>query len=205
VVQPGAEFGNDFVIDYDRPKAADISRMIESHPGMTLEAHSTDYQKREALREMVEDNFTILKVGPWLTYALREGVFALAGIEKELLGASSGGRTPSGIEETLEAAMQANPDYWRKYYPGSPGEQLLQRRYSYSDRVRYYWQRPEVETALERLFSNLKLTGIPLSLLSQFLPGQYEAVREGRLGTDPSDLARDKIREVLRVYSYACN
>jgi D-tagatose-1,6-bisphosphate aldolase subunit GatZ/KbaZ len=203
VVQPGVEFGNDFIIDYDREKARDLSGMIEGYPGMTLEAHSTDYQKRENLRQMVEDNFSILKVGPWLTFALREAVQALSSIEMELISTDSS-RNLSGIGEVLEQEMMADPGYWQKYYPGTPAEQLLQRRYSFSDRVRYYWQRPRVEGALEKLFSNLRETGIPLSLLSQYLPVQYDSVREGCLRLDPESLARDKIRDVLRIYSFAC-
>ena len=180
VVQPGVEFGNDFVIDYDREKAGALAKAIESYDGMTLEAHSTDYQKKDNLRQMVEDNFSILKVGPWLTFAFREAVQALSAIEKELV-LSAGWNTVSGIEDVLEQEMMANPGYWQKYYPGTPGQQFLQRKYSFSDRVRYYWQQPPVEAALERLFSNLEETGIPLSLLSQFLPCQYESARQGVL------------------------
>lgn len=203
VVQPGVEFGNDFIIDYDREKARDLSGMIKRYPGMTLEAHSTDYQRRENLRQMVEDNFSILKVGPWLTFALREAVKALSSIEMELISTGSS-RSLSGIGDVLEQEMMADPGYWQKYYPGTPAEQFFQRRYSFSDRVRYYWQRPRVEGALEKLFSNLRETGIPLSLLSQYLPVQYDSVREGCLSLDPEALARDKVRDVLRIYSFAC-
>jgi D-tagatose-1,6-bisphosphate aldolase subunit GatZ/KbaZ len=203
VVQPGVEFGNDFIVDYDPEKAGALSRVIEGYEGMTLEAHSTDYQKKESLRQMVVDNFSILKVGPWLTFAFREAIQALSAIERELI--SAGGRkTCSGIEDVLEREMMDDQAYWLKYYPGTPGQQLLQRRYSFSDRVRYYWQRPAVEASLEKLFSNLEEMKIPLSLLSQYLPSQYESVREGRLVLDPKGLARDKIRDVLRIYSYAC-
>lgn len=203
VVQPGVEFGNDFIIDYNREKAGDLSKTIEGYSGMTLEAHSTDYQKKESLRQMVEDNFSILKVGPWLTFAFREAIQALSAIERELISTGHR-RTASGIEDVLEKEMTSDPDYWQKYYPGTPDQQYLQRRYSFSDRVRYYWQRPAVDAALDRLFTNLEETGIPLSLLSQYLPSQYESVREGCLVLNPEALARDKVRDVLRIYSYAC-
>ena len=203
VVQPGVEFGNDFIVDYDRQKARNLSAMIKDYPGMTFEAHSTDYQKPGNLRRMVEDSFSILKVGPWLTFALREGIRALSLIEGELFSAGIVDKA-SGVEEALEKEMLENPGYWSKYYPGNPGEQLMQRRFSFSDRVRYYWQRPAVEAALERLFSNLDSSGIPLSLLSQYLPGQCAAVREGRLKAYSRELAIDKVRDVLRIYSSAC-
>ena len=204
VVQPGVEFGNDFIIDYDREQAAALSGFIDDYPGMTFEAHSTDYQKKSALREMVEDNFTILKVGPWLTYALREGLIALGLIEREMIAALGRRTETSGLAEALETEMNSNPVYWEKYYPGTPGEKALQRKYSFSDRVRYYWQRPRVEKSVEQLFINLDSMEIPLSLLSQYLPFQYLAVREGRLDLSPRNIALDKVRDVLRLYSYAC-
>ena len=49
------------------------------------EAHSTDYQTQEALHALVRNHFAILKVGPGLTFAYREAVFALAMMENELV------------------------------------------------------------------------------------------------------------------------
>jgi len=84
VVQPGVEFGNAEIHDYDRKKAAVLSAFIKSQD-MVYEAHSTDYQTGSSLKEMVEDHFAILKVGPWLTYSFREAVFALEAIQNECL------------------------------------------------------------------------------------------------------------------------
>jgi len=47
-------------------------------PRLIYQGHSTDYQRLESLRAMVEDHFAILKVGPALRFALREAPFALA-------------------------------------------------------------------------------------------------------------------------------
>src|SRR6185295_18243387 len=77
VVQPGVEFGDATVFPYDRTKARELSKAIEKHGNLVFEAHSTDYQSAHALKELVEDHFAILKVGPWLTFAVREAVFAL--------------------------------------------------------------------------------------------------------------------------------
>ena len=52
---------------------------------MTYEVHATDYQSPGALAQMVRDHFTILKVGPCLTNAYREAIFALSHIETEWL------------------------------------------------------------------------------------------------------------------------
>ena len=180
VVQPGVEFGDASVFAYHRDKARPLSRQIEKHDGLVFEAHSTDYQTRQALKAMVEDHFAILKVGPWLTYAFREAIFALAEIEREWL-VEKKGITLSQIREALEKAMLANPVHWKKYYHGDEAYLSYARSYSYSDRCRYYWPQPEVDAALHNLLANLSDHPPPLPLLSQYLPVQYEAIRQGCL------------------------
>lgn len=203
VVQPGVEFGDAAVVEYRREKAAALSRLIEQYDTLVYEAHSTDYQAGEALRQMVEDHFAILKVGPGLTFALREAVFALAEIEKEWL-AGKKGVSLSNIRETIDAVMRENPRYWQKHYnKGSEAEIAFARRFSYSDRVRYYWPNPRIGQALDQLVWNLKTYPAPPALLSQYLPLQYRAVREQRLINDPLHLIRHKIMEVTAVYSAA--
>jgi D-tagatose-1,6-bisphosphate aldolase subunit GatZ/KbaZ len=201
VVQPGVEYGDDFVIPYDRGQASELSRYIETQP-LVYEAHSTDYQTRGALRKLVEDYFAILKVGPALTFAYREAIFALAMIEEEWLGGRPGVEL-SRIRQILEEVMLSRPKYWRKYYQGTPDQQCLARKYSYSDRVRYYWPDPAVKSGLERLFDNLSKGGVPLSLLSQFMPHQYARVRAGEIAPNPLAVTRDKVRSVLEDYCYA--
>ena len=88
VVQPGVEFGDDQVFHYDSKAAADLSAMIEKNDQFVYEAHSTDYQSETGLSNLVRDHYCILKVGPWLTFAYREALFALESMEKELLADS---------------------------------------------------------------------------------------------------------------------
>jgi len=199
VVQPGVEFGNETIHEYDRAAAAALARFIETIPGMAYEAHSTDYQTQAALRAMVEDHFCILKVGPGLTFAFREGVFALAEMEEAL-----GFQEPSHICETLEAEMLANPVFWQKYYHGSAQKQHFSRVYSFNDRIRYYWNTPRVQSAFSRLLKNLGNQPLPLSLVSQYLPAEYHKIREGKLLNHPRDLLLEHIMDVLEDYSFAC-
>jgi D-tagatose-1,6-bisphosphate aldolase subunit GatZ/KbaZ len=203
VVQPGVEFGDSSVFPYDRKKAHQLSEYAAKNWQGVYEAHSTDYQTADALREMVEDHFAILKVGPWLTFAFREAVFALAAIEEEWLGLKKGIRT-SRIRETLEAAMLEIPAHWRSYYQGDAAELQFARKYSYSDRSRYYWPQPQVAEALGRLIANLTAQPAPLSVISQFMAAQAVAIRTGALGNRPEDLIRAKILEVIDVYAFAC-
>jgi D-tagatose-1,6-bisphosphate aldolase subunit GatZ/KbaZ len=168
---------------------------------LVFEAHSTDYQTRANLRALVEDHWAVLKVGPALTFAMREALFALAAIENELV--AEGER--SELLSVVEHRMQEEPGYWEGYYPGGPAARHLLRRYSYSDRIRYYWAYPDVEDAQRRLFSNLAAREIPQPLLSQYLPRQYERVRHGGLESVPEALVFDRIRDTLQDYAVACN
>lgn len=201
VVQPGVEFGNDFVLDYNAEAAQSLSRTVEAHPKLVYEAHSTDYQTPRALAEMVRDHFAILKVGPALTFALREALFALAQIEDELLAPAE----RSHLISEMDAVMQVNPKYWQAYYPGSAKEQAFARKYSFSDRMRYYWVEPRAQAAVGSLIQNLKRNPPPAMLLSQYLPLSYRLVREGKLKNDPVALIQQSIAQVISDYRAACS
>lgn len=203
VVQPGVEFGDSSVFAYDHEKAAGLAAFGEKNWQGVFEAHSTDYQSAEGLREMVKDHFAILKVGPWFTFAFREAVFALAMVEEEWLGGRKG-ITRSGVREALDHAMVADPSHWKSYYYGDGAALHFARKYSYSDRSRYYWPQPAVQQALQRLLGNLAEYPAPLSLLSQYLPKQWEDIRAEKLLNDPVKLIHSWILEVIDNYAYAC-
>jgi D-tagatose-1,6-bisphosphate aldolase subunit GatZ/KbaZ len=203
VVQPGVEFGENVIFNYDRSKAKALSSALPKNPALVYEAHSTDYQSPIALQEMVEDHFAILKVGPWLTFAFREVVFALGAIEREWLAHKSSVKL-SQVRESLDAAMLRNPVYWRSYYHGDEDELRLARMFSYSDRCRYYWGDAIVQQELGQLRANLDGCPPSLSLVSQYLPLQYEAIQSGRLLARTEDMIQEHIRRVLRIYAAAC-
>jgi D-tagatose-1,6-bisphosphate aldolase subunit GatZ/KbaZ len=198
VVQPGVEFSDRSVQAYDRARAAGLCAAARSLPRLVLEGHSTDYQTPAALRAMVEDGVAVLKVGPALTFAMREALFALEHIERELAAAE-----PSRLGEELERAMLADPSHWRSYYRGSEAEQRLARRFSLLDRCRYYWTAPNVQRAFQRLLANLRRQPIPWTRASQYLPRQADRVREGGPATQPPELVLEAVREVLRGYARA--
>jgi D-tagatose-1,6-bisphosphate aldolase subunit GatZ/KbaZ len=202
VVQPGIEFSDTKVIDYDRIGAKGLSKYIQQKQNLVYEAHSTDYQYPDRLQQLVQDHFAILKVGPWLTFALRESVFALAAIEEELLSQKSN-VTISGMRDMIEKVMLKKPEYWQRHYHGRDSEKKLARGYSLSDRVRYYWPDKMIADSLSLLIHNLSQDKIPLSLISQYLPNQYWRVREKRIENHPVDLIYDKIGEVLKYYAQA--
>ncbi len=202
VVQPGVEFSDQAVHDYQPPQAEELSRFIKENPRLVYEAHSTDYQTPAALKNLVRDHFMILKVGPELTFQYREAIFALEKIEKEISGYRSNMEL-SRVSEVIEGEMVQDPGYWEDYYHGDEGYLSFARKYSLSDRIRYYWSKNSVQGALDQLMENLTSVEIPLGLVSQYLPRQYHKIRKGSLRPFPEDWIEDKITAVLRKYCRA--
>jgi D-tagatose-1,6-bisphosphate aldolase subunit GatZ/KbaZ len=200
VVQPGVEFDHYQVVDFQPGRVRELSAVVATQKQMLYEAHSTDYQTADNLRALVRGHFAILKVGPALSFALREALFALDQIETELLGSEHA----SGLRRTLLKAMESDPRYWQRYYSSSGAQLRLDWQYSLSDRIRYYWPQPAVSAALERLFANFGERAPPLALLSQYLPAGYQAVREGRIKPDARELAMHHVGLVLGQYAAAC-
>ena len=199
VVQPGVEFGDEQVFDYNSDAAKDLCGMLKDFPDFCFEGHSTDYQTPQCLYNMVTDGIAILKVGPALTYGLREALFSLSLMEKELVPAEE----RANFIETLEEVMLANPGNWAKHYHGDEKQLALCRKYSYSDRARYYIGQPEVVAAMDKLFENLRKYTIPMNMLHQYMPMSYNKVRTGELALDPRELAMDGVTMFLLDYEYA--
>jgi D-tagatose-1,6-bisphosphate aldolase subunit GatZ/KbaZ len=188
VVQPGVEFGHSDVIHFDAEKARALSASLSSLPGIVFEAHSTDYQTEEGLRALVANGFAILKVGPWLTFALREALYGLDGIADVMDGHAPRG----GLMATMERIMRASPDHWRKYYSGDETALWLQRHFSLSDRIRYYWPDPAARGAVERLLGRLEGRRIAAPVVSQFLPASG-------LGSGDAECRALLVGSVMRV------
>ncbi len=200
VVQPGVEFDHLSVVDYQSPAAQALSGLLDDYPHFVFEAHSTDYQSNAALADLVTDGFAILKVGPALTFALREAAFSLAAIENILVTHTH----RSHLIETIDQVMQNQPRYWQSHYHGDEVTQKLLRHYSYSDRMRYYWSDAQVTNAFNKMLSNLQKHPIPFSLLSQYFPRQYQKCRMGTLSLDAQSIIIDHIQFVLSDYASAC-
>ena len=201
VVQPGVEFGDSDVFVYDRDAAKELTSVLKEWPQGVFEGHSTDYQPREALRAMVKDGIAILKVGPALTFGLREALFSLEKMEKELYYAKS--CHFSNFQEVFEQTMLDHPQNWQKHYHGNAWELHFARKYSYSDRARYFLPDPGVEESIQQLIRNIDSAHVPLTLLSQYMPYQYQAVRAGKLSLTAEALIQDRIGNYIDDYLYA--
>ena len=199
VTQPGVEFGDDQVFLYDHDAATELCAALNEFPEVCFEGHSTDYQSKECLKRMVEDGIAILKVGPALTYGLRESLFSLSMMEKELVPEEKQAR----FIETLEKVMLEKPDNWKKHYHGDEKQLALCRKYSFSDRCRYYIGLPEVVESINKLFENLREYPIPMNMLHQYMPISYIKVRDGIIPLDPRELALDGVVAFMEDYEYA--
>ncbi|GHG72371.1 D-tagatose-1,6-bisphosphate aldolase subunit KbaZ [Alishewanella longhuensis] len=195
VVQPGVEFDNSQVHKFDVSAASGLSAFIRQHAQVVFEAHSTDYQTTQALQQLVQGQFAILKVGPELTFALREALFALSHIEAELLPVAA----RANLIATCREVMLRKPAYWQSFYPQADWQLL----YSYSDRVRYYWPEPQLQQAVTQLLANLP-NALPLPLLLQYLPEAYQAVQQGLIRNDAQSVLLFHIDQVLARYAKAC-
>lgn len=199
VVQPGLEFGNEGVVHFDGAAAAPLAAAVAGLAGVVYEAHSTDYQRPSAYAALVRAHFAILKVGPAATFALREALFALEGIESELV--ETGAR--SQLSAVLEAEMLASPAQWEGHYSGTSEQQRYLRRFSFSDRIRYYWTAPAVRQAVAALFANIDRAELPVPLVSQFFPQHLEAVRAGAVAGSGVALCQANVRAALLPYALA--
>ena len=200
VVQPGVEFDHASVIEYQPNKALELKSAIHQFPNIVFEAHSTDYQTETCLSELVKDHFAILKVGPGLTFAFREAVFALSHIEEAWIKPDQ----RSNIRQVIESTMVNSPKYWEDYYYGDSESLRFARQYSFSDRSRYYWNYDAIEESLDQLIENLSNNPPPYPLVSQFMPSLYNQVREKHLAVCPKRLLHDYIRLELGKYARAC-
>jgi D-tagatose 6-phosphate 4-epimerase len=164
VAQPGVEFGATNVVPFDPSAASPLSAVLQQLPDFVFEAHSTDYQSADALKELAVAGFAILKVGPALTFALRQALYGLDYVAAEMDGPDAARRLYQG----MEALMLLEPRHWQSHYNGNEAELRLQRHFSYADRIRYYWNHPTAAELVHDLLDRLPKF-IPGPLLSQYL------------------------------------
>ena len=198
VVQPGVEFGDDFVCFYDPEKATALTKALKTVNALVFEGHSTDYQGPENLSNMVRDGIAFLKVGPALTFALREGLLLCEAVEEILNPPGS----RSNFKKVLLEEMNQSRKHWEKYYFGSDKEIEYKKLFSYSDRCRYYFPEKKVNAAIEVLLKNIQ--AVPPALISQFFPGQYRKYMAGKLKNDPVSLLCDRVGEICDDYAFSC-
>jgi len=204
VVQPGIEFNNDGIAITAPFDLHGLAKVAKSFGSIVFEAHSTDYQSKNVLENLVENHFAILKVGPWLTYVMREALYALNMIENELL-VHKPWIKHSCLRETIEEKMLEDPSDWERHCHGDLSSKFIQRHFGLSDRVRYYWEAPEICQSIQTLYDNLGKAGnLSPGLIGQFLPQMKERLGLGDgSNVDPHKIVINAIRDILRMYHQA--
>lgn len=202
VVQPGLEFAPDHVHRFDTAAPDRLTPVLADRPGLSFEAHSTDYQAADVFPELARRHFAVLKVGPALTYAYRQATYALDAAAGWV--APSSDRVP--VASVMERLMLEKPGNWAKHYAGDEAEQHLLRHFSYADRIRYYWAQPDAAAAVTRLRADLGSRRPPRTVLEQFFAPAVIDRAEG-LERSVSNWSRAliyaQIQEALAPY-FAC-
>ncbi len=163
VVQPGLEFAPTHIDHFDMTAPDYLSAALSGTPHIAFEAHSTDYQRDAVYPDLAGRHFAVLKVGPALTFAYRQALYALDAMSQWVDPARSG----HDLADVMEALMLAKPAYWGKHYEGSAAELRLQRHFGYADRIRYYWPEAPAQTAIAQLFKAMT-PAVPAPLTRQY-------------------------------------
>ena len=99
--------------------------------------------------------------------------------------------------------MVDNPKDWQNYYFGSEHDKELSRKYSFSDRSRYYMSREDIQSSMNRLFENIDSIDLPLGLIKQFFPNVFNKILTEDYPIDSKSLVKSNIIEVIDDYFYA--
>lgn len=189
VVQPGLEFAPASLFAFDRAQPDRLSPVLGDNPRLCFEAHSTDYQDTAVYADLARRNFGILKVGPALTFAWREALYALSHIRHWLDGSPH-------ISRRLETLMTEDPHHWQGHYHGD--DTRLLRHFGYADRIRYYW--PKAQDAVEDLCQAIDRADPPRPLMQQYLP-QATLDRAAGIDLPPSRaILQAHVEEALADY-----
>ncbi len=141
VVQPGVEFSPTAVHHMPLDRDPGLLAALNGWPGVCLEAHSTDYQHPSVFPRLAELGFAFQKIGPALTFAYRQALYALDQIST----------SPGALQAVMERVMTDNPTYWQGHYHGDDDALSHQRHFGLADRIRYYWPDPAAQAAVAAL------------------------------------------------------
>lgn len=191
VVQPGVEFSPTAVHPLPLDRDPGLLGAFKDRPGICLEAHSTDYQEDAVYPRLAALGFAFQKVGPALTFAYREALYAL-----DQMRPSKG-----GLQAAMEALMTAHPAHWTGHYAGTEADLYQQRHYGLADRIRYYWPLSEARAAVQALEEDLTQ---PMSdaVLAQAFRQDVLDLAEGLKGGQIQRLVHAQIQSALAPYFF---
>lgn len=199
VVQPGLEFTPTDIHHFDRAAPDHLSSALSDTPHVCFEAHSTDYQHPEVYPDLARRHFSVLKVGPALTFAYRQALYALDHLCRLLA------RDGPNLMRQMEQIMLDSPELWQRHYVGDPAELSLQRHFGYADRIRYCWPDPRARRAVSELFAALGPDRAPAPVVEQcFAPeviAHADILEFGGISWARA-LVMSQIQQALRPYFF---
>lgn len=191
VVQPGVEFSPTDVHHMPLDRDPNLLSALDGWPAVCLEAHSTDYQHPAVFPRLAELGFAFQKVGPALTFAYRQALYALDQI----------GPTPGALPNVMERVMLANPSNWRGHYHGDDDALYHQRHFGLADRIRYYWPAPDALAAVQKLRTGFTQP-IPDASLHKAFDDKVLARAESLTGDQVQRLIDAQIQLALDPYFF---
>ncbi|MBN8631407.1 MAG: class II D-tagatose-bisphosphate aldolase, non-catalytic subunit [Rhodobacterales bacterium] len=197
VVQPGVEFSPMEVHHLPLARDPHLLDALAGWPDLCLEAHSTDYQHTAAYPRLAELGFAFQKVGPALTFAWREALYALDAIRCQ-----NGWASGPSLADRMEAVMLENPAYWQAHIHGHTADPRTERHFGLADRIRYYWPHPMAQEAVQRLMSDLADKRLPDPVLAaHFRADEIASARASHYAL-PRALALARVQTALRPYFF---
>lgn len=197
VVQPGVEFSPMQVHHLPIARDPGLLAVLADWPGVCLEAHSTDYQHPAVFPRLAQLGFAFQKVGPALTFAYRQAVYALDSLRQQADWAST-----EPLFAVMERVMLADPGYWQGHYHGSSGDLRVERHFGLADRIRYYWPHPDAQAGVAAVLTDLAGRNLPEPMLWQGFSAEVIA-RARKIGGDlPQALILAQIQTALLPYFF---
>ena len=197
VVQPGVEFSPMEVHHLPLARDPHLLDALKDWPGLCLEAHSTDYQHAEAYPRLARLGFAFQKVGPALTFAWREALYALDTIRTQ-----NGWASGPSLAETMEQVMLANPAHWQTHIHGTSADPRTERHFGLADRIRYYWPATRAQEAVQNLLADLDGKRLPDPMLLAHFRADEIATARAKAYPLPRALALARVQTALSPYFF---
>jgi D-tagatose-1,6-bisphosphate aldolase subunit GatZ/KbaZ len=191
VVQPGVEFSPTAVHALPMDRDPPLLDALTDHPPVCLDAHSTDYPNPAVFPRLAELGFAFQKVGPALTFAYREALYALDQLSDD----------KGALQAAMEAIMLTSSAQWEGHYSGGARALYQQRHFGLADRIRYYWPHPHAQAAVQNLMGSFD-TPISEADLNQVFDASVLERADGLKGSQIQRLIDAQIECALAPYFF---
>ena len=145
---------------------------------------------------MAELGFAFQKVGPALTFAWRQAIYALDSLRVQA------GWGEAIVRAEMEQLMLADRSHWQSHYHGTPADQQVMRHFGLADRIRYYWPQRRAQAAVSALLDDLAGRDLPEPLLWQGFAPAVLARAEAIPGPRAQALLLAQVQQALAPYFF---